>query len=71
MYVTIPDPHPGRCLNFRAKLYGAGMKRCLDYENSRHVCSFEVEKQPRITHDHSSLIYTQEPPKPWVRPEDI
>lgn len=70
MNVNVPDPNPGRCLNFRRSKYHPGMIRCLDYENVPHICSFEVEKPPLITHDHSAAFaYMKDEPKPWVKPD--
>ena len=70
MYVYVPDPNPGRCLNHRWRRDGQ-MVRCLDYEGVEHVCSFE-EPPPRSWTDqvHVSTTWKHKQPEPWVKPGD-
>lgn len=59
------DPHPGRCLNYRAR-----RGRCLDYEAVEHVCTFEQPLPPPAIMAGASVssdFYTAQP-VPWVRP---
>lgn len=71
MYNTLPDPNPGRCLNFRTITHGDGHiehLRCLDYENTPHECSF-----PEPTHFVAlvhNIFKSSDPPEPWVKPDD-
>lgn len=46
MYHILPDPHPGRCLNFRHDTGPEGKaRRCLEREGTRHECRFEPEPE--------------------------
>jgi hypothetical protein len=70
-HITMPDPHPGRCKNFRSITHSdtyIETLRCLEYENEPHRCRF-----PKITHVVASNIFQTSDtpqPKPWVRPEN-
>jgi hypothetical protein len=70
-WVRIPDPYPGRCLNYRASVSAIGEptnKRCLDYEDHDGKCRFEPDPPPTPTDWGSSGIYQSTTPKPWVSP---
>lgn len=71
-FMTTPDPHPGRCPNYRSKVHPDGYleaARCLEYDATEHVCRF-----PAFVHQASpgGIAYSQQTvaPKPWVRPDD-
>lgn len=69
MILTVHDPFPGRCRNYRTTTHGNGeieTLRCLDYENRPHVCEFPPGKPIMAT--TTSLHYTHREPEPWVRP---
>jgi hypothetical protein len=47
-FIVVPDPHPGRCKNYRSVTHNDGHVeplRCLDYEAVPHQCTF-----PGTTH---------------------
>ena len=68
MNITLPDPNPGRCGNFRASRFSPGKwLRCLDYEAIPHFCSFEAESRPSPI-VNTTATYQSVPPKPWVKP---
>jgi len=65
MYIQMPDPNPGRCLNFRHDTgpYGKA-RRCLEAEGTKHVCRFDPpERRPA-----SERIYQASAPEPWIVP---
>lgn len=65
-YVTVPDPHPGRCLNFRSggQPYFES-RRCLELEGDvGHVCRFEAPRPPINYLTAQSFTYPK--PIPWV-----
>lgn len=71
-YLRLPDPHPGRCRNTRQHDMGNGQfkaLRCLDYEGTKHVCSFPpqivVEARDWVGNTYS---HKAEEPNPWVKP---
>jgi hypothetical protein len=67
--ITIPDRHPGRCCNLRISRHRPGVYlRCLDYEGTPHVCTFEADSPPRLQYTGWGLVYTDPKPKPWVKP---
>lgn len=69
MYIKVPDPHPGRCLNLRPSTDGYGnpnMVRCLGEEAVPHQCWFP-ETPPRMRHADDTM-YEQPTPQPWVAP---
>lgn len=75
MILNLPDPHPGRCKNYRAGSDCYGMpnsKRCLGYEMKSHVCEFEPDPErtsvPMGWGQASS--FTPPEPVPWVSPLD-
>jgi hypothetical protein len=65
MHIDAPDPHPGRCRNYRT--VGGTTLRCLDYENVPHRCSFPELPKP-VHSDLASSMYRQSEPKPWIKP---
>lgn len=71
MYIEMPDPHPGRCRNYR--YVGNESYRCLDYDNRPHVCRFpEYTISTTSGTGSASITYTipKVEPKPWVAPGD-
>lgn len=73
MHYTLPDPHPGRCKNYRdgKDCYGnPASKRCLGYEMVSHVCEFEPEPEriESVAGWCQSSSFTPAEPKPWVSP---
>ena len=64
MLIALPDPHPGRCQNYR------NGNRCLDYDLHKERCRFQDgESDPFGWQFQSrSWIFSTEPPKPWVSP---
>lgn len=68
MYSYAPDPHPGRCLNYRVQPCGQTV-RCLDYEGTEHACRFPIESSSEARHGNIYALRTRSP-KPWVRPGD-
>lgn len=66
MHQHLPDPHPGRCPNFRSDGQG-GTNRCLrradDHANKE--CRFPVKESQ---HTHGGQVYRQREPEPWVEP---
>jgi hypothetical protein len=72
MYHHLPDPHPGRCLNYRIDPndpYRVKTLRCLEREGHDSKCRFP-EPTPKfdqaISHVHS---FDLPKPEPWVVPE--
>ena len=71
MNIFMPDEYPGRCKNHREINWYARPKtvRCLDYEGTEHVCTFE---QPPVEVHLSGNIGLSRSvavdPKPWVKP---
>ncbi len=65
MNITLPDPHPGRCLNHRV-VRGQSL-RCLNYEIVPHVCEFP-EPVPPPARRAQSYTQTISEPAPWQRP---
>ena len=65
MFIELPDPNPGRCINIRQG------DRCLDYDFHEGRCRFP-EKDP--SHELYWQTMTRgwqlnpEPPKKWVSP---
>lgn len=68
MHYYQTDPFPGRCLNFRMNRATSENERCLDYDDTPHVCSFE-NKKPTISYG-VRIASTRATPKPWVKPGD-
>lgn len=66
--ITLPDPHPGRCLNIRFH-WQTGTVRCLDYEGHDSACMFPQPPPHRESTD-GTQGYTIKPPVPWVSPLD-
>lgn len=71
-WIRVPDMDPGRCENHRIVWVGGNPKtlRCLDYEGTDHVCSFEKPQPvPQGTDMASAWTTISYPrPKPWVKP---
>jgi hypothetical protein len=72
VFIELPDPHPGRCQNYRmmrdANGYPASV-RCLEYEGFPHVCRFP---QPvlKIGVGSTDVCYSADMhPQKWIRPE--
>ena len=67
MLLIEPDPHPGRCRNHRSVTVGGYPQnvRCLGYEGTRHVCTFDIPSAPPVA---SGFVGTKTP-KPWVAPD--
>jgi hypothetical protein len=69
MNITLPDPYPGRCKNHRwawNRYY-----RCLDYEDTKHVCEFDIPESDPAAGSSKSWTQSSQPiPKPWVKPGD-
>lgn len=66
----MPDPYPGRCKNHRSVLWYAESKnvRCLDYEGTDHVCTFE-QPPAAFSIDVSQLSSSvMREPEQWVKP---
>jgi hypothetical protein len=73
--INAPDQHPGRCQNWRSRPDRNGYPssvRCLDYEGTEHVCTFPPPPPPLPDPWGANVanVYRQEPPKPWVKPEN-
>ena len=66
MLITLPDPHPGRCLNFRSG------KRCLDYDGHDSKCQFPPEEKKPYESNWDQIGWSLKPvePEPWVAPWD-
>jgi len=68
-----PDPHPGRCKNFRQgpidmRTYMPMNRRCLRMDLHEGSCRFDVEPTPSYsTHDHYTMNVPRLP-EPWVEP---
>lgn len=65
MHVELPDPNPGRCRNLR--YYGPEAARCLDYDDTPHICRFTVPHSPPTT---ASYTIQTTSASPWVAPTD-
>jgi hypothetical protein len=70
MYIVQPDPHPGRCPNYRPGNYSQESVRCLEYAATEHVCRFP-EPRTLVTETGSCHSYTKPQPAPWVRPDNV
>ena len=71
MDILIPDPHPGRCQNFRYDGRIKTTKRCLDYDGHDGACLFPEPGLPPMTVQTSQVAtYQPRPPEPWVSPLD-
>jgi hypothetical protein len=70
IYIDVPDAYPGRCLNYRWSHGSRESMRCLDYEDTRHVCTFAEPDPPVVA--ASSVISSRriKEPEPWVKPGD-
>lgn len=69
MNILMPDPHPGRCLNFRYDTTAHTTKRCLDYEGHDGRCRFpDPYVPPARTRDTSGAAWQVKQPEPWVSP---
>jgi hypothetical protein len=70
MYIEVPDPHPGRCRNYRYS--HPGWERCLDYDNRPHTCRFPEPTSATTGTSSYTLTWSTStsPPKPWVMPGD-
>ena len=66
MIITVPDPHPGRCLNYRMG------RRCIDYDKHDSPCTFEKRKGPAFgeASEYAGWSLVPKEPVPWVRPEE-
>lgn len=64
MIISVPDPHPGRCLNFRN---GA---RCLHYDRHDSRCVFPKETSIYDDWKSAGHGYTIREPEPWKSPLD-
>lgn len=61
MNITMPDPNPGRCLNYRKGL------RCLDADGHESACWFpKPPPEPAGQTQGGGWGYTN--PRPWVVP---
>lgn len=70
MILNLPDPHPGRCLNYREGRDYMGYpvpKRCLDYEGHDGRCRFQEDPAPGPRLGEGG-IYVAPEPKAWVSP---
>lgn len=69
-YLVAPDPFPGRCKNHRSEFrYGRLVSlRCLDYEGTEHVCTFEDLRPPITASDQVNTYTVSHESKPWVKP---
>lgn len=68
MIIHVPDPHPGRCLNYRrdpSDSYGLRNLRCLKREGHTEACRFP-SPPPQISTDWST--YVQAEAEEWVDP---
>lgn len=68
-YVTSPDPHPGRCPNFRSDGPPTfTSRRCLEREDDfGHVCRFDPPR-PAVSQSSVGWSTGSAKPKPWVAP---
>ena len=64
MIINMPDPHPGRCRNWRDG------ERCLDHDGTEHVCSFRKPMPTPPEFWNQSSSQTTAKPKPWIKPKD-
>lgn len=70
-WIRLPDLHPGRCKNTRTEWVNGNPEtlRCLDYEDTEHVCSFPEPPRPLEVGDSFSYQFTETTtPKAWVKP---
>jgi hypothetical protein len=69
-HLVAPDPFPGRCKNHRSDFrYGRLVSlRCLDYEGTQHVCTFEELRPPFTASDQVTSSLHPSNPEPWVKP---
>lgn len=70
MHTEMPDPHPGRCKNFRT-VWVSGYPetiRCLDYEGTAHVCHFPPPADRSLSNSHNVWVGGQPLPQPWIKP---
>lgn len=74
MILNLPDPHPGRCTNYRTGKDAFGYprsKRCLDYEGHDSRCKFPDDPKPVSIDMQTVWGGTQQAkPEPWVSPLD-
>lgn len=76
MIIHMPDPDPGRCLNYRNGTMGQGglgnARRCLDYEGHSGACRFAPEVPATVfAQSQQTSSYQGTPkPEPWVSPLD-
>jgi hypothetical protein len=71
MHIIEPDPHPGRCENYRSVVHSDGYVetlRCLDYEGTEHICSFPEPEHRVIT--VGGYTYTPQAPQRWIKPDE-
>lgn len=66
MTIYLPDPHPGRCFNYR--LVNGQTLRCLDYEGTRHVCDFPGAILPFQWPQGNQMTSSNSEAEPWVKP---
>lgn len=71
-YIHLPDPHPGRCQNFRRDPgddYGVKTLRCLQREGHDSKCRFPPasKRLPSSGISHPSAVK----PEPWTPPENV
>ena len=71
-YHILPDPHPGRCKNYRQDQFDpvTGIpltRRCLKLDLHEGSCRFEPKKEFNLAQTHSWHSRIEEP-KPWVEP---
>ena len=67
MIITVPDPHPGRCLNYRQG------NRCLDYDRHQAACTFREDEHDPYGWEfqHRGWQYTPKNPEPWKSPIEV
>lgn len=72
MYIELPDPDPGRCLNARWDPRTHQSYRCTQYEGVPHICKFNIPVEVTTGGGWLSqaITTTAVTPKRWVRPED-
>ncbi len=65
MLISVPDPHPGRCLNAR---FGVG--RCLEYNDHNSKYRFaDVDPDKELWNQADSCGWSMtRKPVPWVVP---
>lgn len=71
MNIFQPDSYPGRCKNHRTINWYPEAKtvRCLDYEGTEHVCTFERLPEPIHVDMLGMRATITREPEPWVKPE--